>query len=507
MTPPLAPELREALQKAVGASTLNAAFEGIVTFDEDQRVVMINEAAQRMFRCDHADALGRPLSRFIPARLHDVHATHVRAFEASGATGLRMAERSALVGLRADGEEFPLEASVARVDIPGPAGARRYFTALLHDLSEVQRLKSEIDMLNSRMRDIFELAPVAIWITGYDRVIFANRACAELFGAADPAHLIGRSVYSLLQPESHARVRRMMAQALDKATPVPRVSEHIARLDGGVREVEIAAAELPNHGPTILQMVITDLTERRREGRSIERSRRELRQLSASLVNAREEERRRIARELHDELGQQLTALKMELTGLGAPPALGVPPERIVALCEMVDETVAAVRRIAADLRPLMLDDLGLIAAIEWLGRESARRFGIDIALHLGEADPPISEAASIALYRMVQEALTNIARHAHATRASIELQHQDDDLILTVQDDGVGLSETAVTTEGSHGLMGIRERAYMLGGTLEIGDACGGGGRITIRLPLSRLDGAERESGQVRAARPGDAR
>jgi two-component system, NarL family, sensor histidine kinase UhpB len=115
----------------------------------------------------------------------------------------------------------------------------------------------------------------------------------------------------------------------------------------------------------------------RARSRELERSRCELRRLSANLVNAREEEQRRIARELHDELGQRLTALKMELAGLGARAMPGVPGERIAALCEMVDQTVASVRRIATDLRPLMLDDLGLIAAIEWLARESARRLGI----------------------------------------------------------------------------------------------------------------------------------
>jgi two-component system, NarL family, sensor histidine kinase UhpB len=475
--------------EAIHGGAVNAALEAIITIDEDHRVVMANPAALRMFGCDAATALGSDLSRFIPARFQAAHAKQVRDFGASGVTELPMGKRGIIYGRRANGEEFPLEASIARVDVPGPQGTRRLFTALLRDLSELQKLRAEIDTLNSHVRGIFERAPIAIWVTHHDRIVFCNRACARLFGAPSPASLIGRPLYSLLAPESHTSVRRMMAQALKAGTPLPRINERIARLDGTVREVEIAAADLPDRGGTVLQMVITDITEKHRESRELERSRSELRRLSANLVHAREEEHRRIARELHDELGQQLTALKMELTGLAAQGLPAAPHPRIAALCDMVDQTVAAVRRIATDLRPLMLDDLGLIAAIEWLARESARRLGVDITLSLGDADPPIDDAATIALYRMVQKALTNVARHANASRASIELRRSETSLTLTVQDNGVGIRKGAAFSEGSHGLMGIRERARMLGGTLEIDPAPGGGCRITIRLPLSRID------------------
>ena len=234
-----------------------------------------------------------------------------------------------------------------------------------------------------------------------------------------------------------------------------------------------------------VQMVITDVTERAIESRELERSRRELRRLSANLVDAREEERRRIARELHDELGQRLTALKMELSSLASLPQRRDREQRVASMLAMVDETVASVRRIATDLRPLMLDDLGLNAAIDWLAHDSARRMGMEIELQLGIVDPPIGDAATTALYRMVQEALTNIARHAHATRAGIEMRCESDDLLVTVYDNGVGFLQDSMYREGSHGLMGIRERAYMLGGNLELGNRPDGGAFISLRLPM----------------------
>ena len=154
-------------------------------------------------------------------------------------------------------------------------------------------------------------------------------------------------------------------------SPKP-LTGRILRPDGQARDVEIASAALPDHGRTVVQMVVTDITERQRQLQEHQRHRLELRRLSASVVDAREEERKRIARELHDELGQRLTALKMELASLRPPGAPACDPQRIRSLLEMIDDTVAAVRRIAADLRPLMLDDLGLNAAIESLARDAA---------------------------------------------------------------------------------------------------------------------------------------
>lgn len=496
MTAPLpANTLASPFDAAMGR-VIDAAFEAIVTVDEQGRIVMINPAAQRMFGCTAAEVLGSDLSRFIPARWRDAHARHVREFDASGAVELPMSRRPAITGLRANGEEFPAEASVSRLDVVGEFGPRRYFTVLLRDLGETRSLQAELDALRRALLAIFEQAPVAIWIIEGERIVFANRACAGLFGAGERESIVGRSIDSLLSASSHAAVREQVAQALAGRVPVPVVGGRIERLDGAQRQVEIATAALPDHSRAAVQMVITDMTERARRDADLERSRSDLRRLSASLVDAREEERRRIARELHDELGQRLTALKMELSSLALQTPAGAGGERIASMLDMVDETVASVRRISTELRPLMLDDLGLNAAIEWLARESARRTGIDVTLRLGEVEPPVGAAAAIALYRIVQEALTNVVRHARATRVRIDLRRQADELVLTVQDNGVGLSAQAMHREGSHGLMGIRERAYMLGGQFEVGASPGGGGCLTVRLPCAAGDEPARTHG-----------
>lgn len=466
-------------------SIIHAASEAIVTIDELQRIVMLNPAAQRMFACSAADVLGRDLSVLIPPRFRKAHARHVRAFDQSGTAERPMGERQQLMGLRASGDEFPIEASISRVDVADSLGTRGLFSVLLRDVSEVTRLRGEVAAFISRQKVIFELAPIAVWIIDGDCIVYANRACADLFGTASHGELVGRSVYTLLDPQSHASVRHTVARALESGLPITTENQKIARVDGVVRDVDIALAALPDHGHTVLQMALTDITIRSRESRELERSRRELRELSASMVDAREEERQRIAREMHDELGQRLTALQMELSGLRALEPSRVADARIQAMLCMVEETIAAVRRMSTELRPLMLDDLGLNAAVEWLAHDWSERMGIRVNTDLGEQEPEIGVPVAIAVYRMVQEALTNVARHARASRVMIRLRQRADELELTVQDDGIGFPEPTSHRSGSHGLLGIRERAYMLGGHLATSNAPAGGARVTVCLPL----------------------
>ena len=351
------------------ARAVHAACEAIVTVDEQQRIVMINPAAQRMFGCSAAEALGSPLSRFIPADAREAHAGTWPSSPSPAGPKRAWASAASSPGCAPTARAFrPRHRSRASTS-PAPAGPSHYFIALLRDLSQEQGLQQQIDALNRRMRAVFELAPVAIWITDSDRIVFANRACAALFGAPMREALIGRSIYELLAPRilrsgapdggagaageaqraDHPRTHRPARR------PAAR-SGHRHRQPARPRPHRGADGHHRHHASA------------QRESRELERSRRELRRLSASMVQAREDERRRIARELHDELGQRLTALKMELSSLGGEARrLRRAPGASARMLEMVDDTVATVRRIATELRPLMLDDLGLNAAIEWL--------------------------------------------------------------------------------------------------------------------------------------------
>jgi two-component system, NarL family, sensor histidine kinase UhpB len=481
--PPVAPEVGffELPLSAVASATR----ETIVVVDSLLRIVALNEAATRMFGYAQASIEGQALSCLISEDQRAQHAEQMRAFMATGQAERRAFGHDAIRGLRSNGQDFPAEASISRVELPVGGRSSAYFVAMIRDLSVERSLQVEVTKLTERLRTMLDLMPVAIWIVDGEQVVYANQAAVALFGVPDRGHLIGQSIYTLLCASGHASLRAHLTQALD-GTPLPSfVNGTIVRPDGQARELEIASTALPDHGRTVMQMVIIDVTQTRAQAQLEAQHRLELRQLAANVVEAREEERRRIARELHDELGQRLTALKMELASLRSDGAGIDAAARIAVMLEMVDNTVAALRRIAADLRPLMLDDLGLNAAIESLARDVAARSEMEVMVRLGVDDPALAPGADIALYRMVQEALTNVGRHAQATDVHIELRQDGDELVLTVHDNGRGFPERSTRHDGRYGLLGIRERAIMLGGRLGVDNPPGGGGRITVRLPL----------------------
>ncbi len=470
-------------------SLLRAALESIVMVDEDQTIVAVNAAAEQAFRCSAAELLGRPLSMLVPPEWHATHAQRAGEYLQSATLRERVDPHRMITARRPDGSTFPAEITLSPVETAGP-GRQRHVAALILDRSEQGRLQHELDGFKQRLRSVFELAPVAIWIADADRIVFANHAAERLFG--EGRGLVGRPVYELIQPGTQETLRAQVARALVGETDVPVVHGHVARSDGTQREVEIALAALPDHGRTTVQMVVADVTEQRREATALAESREALRKLSASVVEAREEERRRIARELHDELGQRLTALKMELAALRGATA-GSRDAQIENMLGMVDETLASVRRISTDLRPMMLDDLGLHAAIEWLARDASKRLGIEVTARLDENEPALDDSVATAAFRMVQEALTNVARHARASDVQIELRQVDGTLHIDVRDNGVGYPDDALRREGSVGLIGMRERAALLGGKVELVNPPGGGALLRVRLPLAPSAGVRR--------------
>jgi signal transduction histidine kinase len=207
----------------------------------------------------------------------------------------------------------------------------------------------------------------------------------------------------------------------------------------------------------------------------------------------REAERLRIARELHDELAQWLTAIKMDVSWLSSrlPREEAQLLARVEKMKGVVDTAVAAVRRIAADLRPVMLDDLGLVPAIEGLLHDLSQRTGIVISLDGAAAELDFREPLPTALYRIAQEALTNVARHAGATEVSVTMHVGDGRLVLAVRDNGRGFDPRAVRAK-SYGILGIRERAHTLGGTARFERIAEGGMLVEIVIPVARYQGRE---------------
>lgn len=224
-----------------------------------------------------------------------------------------------------------------------------------------------------------------------------------------------------------------------------------------------------------------------RKEEELRNSREQLRALARHLQSVREEERSRIAREIHDTLGQPLAGLKLDLAWLAGrlPPDQAPLLEKLRTTLALADSTIRSVRQITTDLRPSLLDDLGLVAAIEWLAQDFQTRTGIGCEFASDQPDLLLPSELSTAVFRICQESLTNVARHAHATRVRLALKAEAGHLLLTVADNGRGITEQEIASQTSVGLLGIREWALLLGGEANFMGQPGEGTTVIVRIPL----------------------
>jgi two-component system sensor histidine kinase UhpB len=272
------------------------------------------------------------------------------------------------------------------------------------------------------------------------------------------------------------------------------VEYRVRMKSGEFRWVQSRGQALWNEAGEPYRMVgwIMDITDRKRDEQALRASREELRRLSGHIQHIREEEKARIARELHDDLGQQLTALKMAASMLEHPGGGGylrAPKDAFKAMYRMIDQLVDSVRRIAADLHPVMLDDLGLIPAIDTLIDEFTTRYGIKVTRHIDAETIAFNRECRIDLFRMVQEALTNIARHSGATEVVLDIVREEPYCVVRVVDNGRGAIQNDRRGRHSFGLLGLRERAALLGGEVSIQTAPGAGFALTATLPLTAVE------------------
>ena len=230
--------------------------------------------------------------------------------------------------------------------------------------------------------------------------------------------------------------------------------------------------------------------QHRRAEEQLRQSHEQLRALSVYLQSVREEERTRIAREVHDELGQALTGCKLDLSWIASKLPRDQAPliEKARALTSHIDSTIQTVRRISAELRPGVLDHLGLVAALEWQANEFQNRTGIKCDVHTNLREAVLDQDLSTTLFRIFQETLTNVIRHAGATRVKVELKQDESHIRLEVLDNGRGIARDEISKGKSMGLLGMRERATLLGGMFRIGRlARGSGTRVRVSIPLHR--------------------
>ena len=355
------------------------------------------------------------------------------------------------------------------------------------DSIERRRAAEVLRQSEERFRQLVEVMPVAVYLCDMSgRIQSYNRRAVELWGreptAGATAHRYCGSL-RLYSPDGQwvPHEESKMAVVLTTGYEARDLEVMIERPDGSRITVLVNIVPLRDgEGELIGAMnCFQDISERKRAQEELQHSFGQLRALAGRLQSVREEERKRAARDIHDQLGQALTAIKMDLSSLVQEQA-----QQFESLFRLIDQTIESVRRISTELRPGVLDDLGLPAAVEWAAEEFQSRTGMKCRVEVLPDDMLIDREVATALFRILQETFTNVARHANATEVSVRLAKGDDGLILEVHDNGKGISEEEVSADSSLGILGMRERAVRLGGELAISGAPGGGTTVKVWIP-----------------------
>ena len=324
------------------------------------------------------------------------------------------------------------------------------------------------------------------YVFHHQRITIANDAYASHYGVR-VAELIGKTpaeFYAHDIPRGKSGWRALFDKgSIHVETDERRADGTPIRIEGHYMCVYDDLGRITGH-----LGIQRDITNRHRAQEEVMQSREELRALAARLETAREQERTRIAHQVHDELGQAVTGLKLDLAWMEQRLSTSGPPEiteRSRSILGRMDRLMESVRQIVTELRPSVLDQLGLLAAIEWQAQDFAARTGLGLDLEITATDECTSDQLASPVFRMLQEALTNIARHANATRVSVTYRRDAHLLSLDVSDNGRGITASELRGTNSLGLLSLRERALACGGSIEITGEPGLGTLVSLRVPL----------------------
>ena len=363
----------------------------------------------------------------------------------------------------------------------------QYFITHIQNITNHKRAEEELREREAHYRTLIDNTPDII--AGFDRdgrYLFVNSSIAKA-SKLKPEEFIGKKMHEVGFSEEQTRFRGdAIRKVFDTHTPFE--TEFAFEGVGGKAVYDWRVYPVLDSDENVLSVfsISRNITERKLSEDALRSSMEQLHTLTTRLENVREEERKSISREVHDELGQVLTALRMDLMSLKKAGATSekVVEQKVESMLELTASATKTVQTISARLRPGMLDDLGLVAAIEWQMEDFEKRSGIHCGVNLPDSVLLLDNQRSTALFRILQETLTNVARHAQARNVIVSLTDSPDEVILRVNDDGIGIPDGRVNDPTSYGLLGIRERLHQYEGSCTIQKGESGGTEVTIQLP-----------------------
>jgi len=448
-----------------------------VTSIADGRVIEANEAFCHLTGRVRRDVIGRTTEEI--GFWRDPEERSARLGPALKAGGVHQYERTIRTPA---GVQKDVMVRATRIEMQGEP----VLLAMIQDITEQRLAVRLLEESERRLAKIIEASPEAITITSVeDGTFIAVNPAGERLSGYTREEMIGRSAMELgFWPDPEER--QHLVADLQRNEAVRGREVRLRRKDGEVRDALVSAALIDVTGRKLVLFQAIDITERKNAEKALQEHQELLRELSAHHDSVREGERAHIAREIHDEMGQALTALKMDLSVIGLESGKTAPRivEQVRELKGRVDDIIQIVRDVATALRPAALD-LGILPGIEWLVEEFQKRNGTPCHVRVEGGEIDLDEDRSIVLFRILQESLTNIARHANARNVEISLRHDATHVRLDVKDDGQGFDPAVVRKKKTFGLLGIRERAIMLHGTLNITSVPGQGTQVSLSIPI----------------------
>jgi PAS domain S-box-containing protein len=469
---------------AFQALLLDSVRESVIATDADHLVTSWNKGAEALFGYSTEEAIGRSVTDLILPNDKDVRRSRKQELEALRTHGKW---HGRVLRRRKDGSRIWTDLAVSTV-MNGDHATSGYVT-IHRDVTEEeafeQRLRFQAQLLDSVQESV-----IAVDLDG--NVVFWGRGAESLFGyRAD--EVTGRYFEPFtmsVSGDERDSIRALRKGVLENG--VWRAQRTRRRKNGSEFLADIVAAPVRDNKNQLVGLIAIhrDISDLRRNEEMLQDSRERLRNLASSLMAVREQERSSLSRELHDQLGQALTRLKIDVCWIrGHVPKRMQGTKRVESMVTLVDSTIETVQHISAQLRPAILDDLGLEAAIEWQAQEFSDWNGCRCTLDLRIGDLKPNRDRDTAIFRILQECLTNVARHAHATSVTVKAEVRSPNLILRVEDDGIGIPESKLTSCESLGLIGMRERVEVLNGKLDFVARRPQGTVVSARVPIEDLE------------------
>jgi len=387
------------------------------------------------------------------------------------------------VAVRKDGSTFPVAAFSTPIYLNQKAIG---LIGIAIDMTERKRVEEVLKQSEEKYRALFEQKLDGVIVIDQQmRLVMANVAVAEIFGADSVEELLTLNIFDYIAPEERQRTLEIITKDMFEKNLRQTNEFRCMKKSGEEIWVSAVGSRIEDQGQVMGLVSFRDITAQKQSELELEKSQRELRNLSEHLQSVREEERTSIAQEIHDDCGQSLTALKMDISWLRRRLRKDQQTliDKLDIMSGLADSTILSVKRIMSQLRPRVLDDFGLVAAIEWMAQEFQGRTAIRCGLNLTSDNLRLDKQMETSLFRVLQEALTNVSRHAAADEVAISLTQQDGELTLEIADNGRGITSEQISSPESFGLIGIRERIRRFGGKVAIRGVAGKGTTIGITI------------------------